>query len=51
MFGIVHTSITEESTKTFGESDVTLSQRDTVRADLNMDQVPYHTLLSLNPVH
>lgn len=37
---MVQLSITEESAKTFGGSDVTSSQRDTVRAELNIDEVP-----------
>lgn len=43
---MIQLSITEETAKTFSVSDGRSSQRDTVRAELNMDQVPYNTPLS-----
>lgn len=48
---MIQTSITEETAKTFIGSHMRSSQRDTVRAELNMDEVPYNTALSPDPIH
>lgn len=43
-------SISEKTAKTFSGRDVRSTQRDTVSAELNMDQICFNTPLSPNPI-